>query len=88
MSLRENFPEMGKWIYDSENNIDSRCSYSGAIYMYMTIIVKQVYSYISQISGERLQEQYYRTIGPLALFYYVKRRFIFSRVVTYNGVLL
>ena len=30
----------------------------GAIYMFMTIIVKQVYRYISQISGERLQNHW------------------------------
>ena len=34
---------------------------SGAIYMYMSFIVKQVYWYISQVSV-------YRTIGPLVLF--------------------
>ena len=30
----------------------------GSKYMYMTIIVKQVYWYISQISGERLQDHW------------------------------
>ena len=30
----------------------------GAVYMYMTIVVKQVYWYISQISGERLQDHW------------------------------
>ena len=31
--------------------------------MYMTFTVKEVYLYISRISGER----FYRTIGPLVL---------------------
>ena len=29
-----------------------------AIYMYITILVKQVYWYISQVSGERLQDHW------------------------------
>ena len=31
---------------------------SGVIYMYITILVKQVYWYISQVSGERLQDHW------------------------------
>ena len=40
-------------IYDSENQIDPK-----AIYIYMTIIGKQVHWCISQISNERLQDQW------------------------------
>ena len=46
----------GQNIYDSENKIDSMGS--SGIYMYMIIIVKQVYWYIFQISGERLQNHW------------------------------
>ena len=47
----------GQNTYDSENKIDpsgsSVPSLGLSIYMYMTIIVKPVYWYIIQISGER-----------------------------------
>ena len=51
----------GQNIYEFEKEIDPR-GYSdrvlGAIYMYMTFIVEQVYWYISQISGEHLQDHW------------------------------
>ena len=46
----------GQNIYDSEKQIDPRCSSVPALglYTYMAIIVEQVYWYKSQVSGERL----------------------------------
>ena len=52
----------GRNIYDCEIKIDLRGSSVSTlgpyVYMYMIIIVKQVYWYISQISGERLQDHW------------------------------
>ena len=50
----------GQNNYELEKEINPR-GYSNPVlglYMFMTFIVKQVYRYISQISGERLQDQW------------------------------
>ena len=48
--------------YDLKKEKDSRgCSYPALglyTYMYITILVKQVYWYIAQVSGERLQDHW------------------------------
>ena len=49
-------------MYGFENEIDTR-GYSDPVlglytYTFMNIIVKQIYWYISQISGERLQDHW------------------------------
>ena len=49
----------GQKIYVSENKIDLKGSCALGIYnMYMSIIDKQVYWYISQMSDERLQNHW------------------------------
>ena len=49
---------MTEYLNDFENETNPKCYPQYHVYMNMTIIVKQVYWYISQVSV-------YRTIGPL-----------------------
>ena len=43
-----------------------KCPGPGVIYMYITILVKQVYWYISQVSGERLQDHWSSGLAHLS----------------------
>ena len=60
---------------------------SGAIYMYMTVIVKQVYWYISQISGERLQDRrsssfnHYTRRKSISMNIKIRNKFIEIKIV-------
>ena len=55
----KNFQEMSKWTeyYEFEKEINPK-GYSDSVLGLYTFIVKQVYWYISQISGESLQDDW------------------------------
>ena len=61
----------GQNIYDFEKEIDPRGHSDPALgpytYMYINIIVKQIYWFIPQISGERLQDHWSSGISELIL---------------------
>ena len=48
----------GQNIYGFEKEIDPALGLYTYMYTYVNIIVKQIYWYISQISGERLQDHW------------------------------
>ena len=43
-------------FYDLKKKLTPGFACSGVIYMYIIILVKQVYLFISQVSGEHLQD--------------------------------